>query len=137
MVVVVELIAVKDTPFRSSGMDGKGKFSSSRKDQVASSARAKYRGEQQINAAHKYRGDNVIFVLPPDDDKGNFVLHEALLLPEDDFILPPNIPDDTGQVHVRPPDECAKNYVSRGGSPHGIYGAFDVGNKSTDRHAEY
>ena len=95
----------------------------------------KYRGEQRTGATRTSRGvdnsrdeinkasmdsrgDDVDFVLPPDDGKGNFVLHEALLLHEDDFILPPDIPDDTGQVHARPPDKCAQNYVCRGGSPH-------------------
>ena len=81
----------------------------------------------EINKASvNSRGDDVNFVLPPDDNRDNFVLHGALLLPEDDFILPQVIPKDTGQVPVKPPDECAKNYVSRGGSPHGIYGAVGL-----------
>merc|ERR1712157_430047 len=32
------------------------------------------------------------------------------------------IPDNAAYVHVRPPDECAPNYVYRGGSPHNISG---------------
>merc|ERR1711862_493465 len=40
--------------------------------------------------------------------------------PEDELVLPPNLPDYDDEVPVLPPDKCAKNYVYRGGSPQKI-----------------
>merc|ERR1711862_902589 len=77
--------------------------------------RDNYLGEQSTS-----RGDDVKFVLPPDENEDAFVLQRDLLLPGDELVLPPNLPTYDAEVPVLPPDKFSKDYVSRGGSPQKI-----------------
>ena len=100
----------------------------------------KYRGEQQAGETRTSRGDDNswgdrnkafktqsrfgddVTSVPPGTLKR--VVDSSTLMKEVKY-RPPDAPDYAGQLHVRPPDKCAKNYVSRGGSPHKYRGDND------------
>ena len=120
--VVVELPSVEDATF------------SSRKEQVASS-RKKTKKKKKFNASlnfgrAKHRGVLVPSTIASSSNSRK-TKHPSPLIKEVKY-HPPDAPDYAGQLHVRPPDKCAKNYDCCGGSP-----LFDAGENSTDLRTNY